>query len=166
MYLENEWLYPTLTDNVSLVWRISEKAESRIKQEHSYWTDELLRSNLLESTFRLGRSLGDNIFVALSGGSDSQCACLALQQADVSFTAAILKFDSDFNKVDVDSAVNFCKVYNIKYITLDIDIMRFLAKELPIFVDRYLRATDGERHNKLRQYLDYSVIRENLLLFV
>ena len=137
MYLENEWLYPTLTDNTSLVWKISEETERRIKQEHISWTDELLRSNLLESTFRLGQSLGDNIFVSLSGGSDSQCACLALQQAGVPFTAAILVFDSDFNKVDVDSAVNFCKVYNIKYITHDIDIMGFLAKELPIFVDRY-----------------------------
>lgn len=137
MYLENEWLYPTLTDNTSLVWKISEEAEHRIKQEHSSWTDELLRSNLLESTFRLGRSLGDNIFVSLSGGSDSQCACLALQQAGVPFTAAILVFDNNFNKVDVDSAVNFCKVYNIKYMTYDIDIMGFLAKELPIFVDRY-----------------------------
>lgn len=137
MYLENEWLYPTLTKNVALVWKISEEAEHRIKQEHISWTDELLRSNLLESTFRLGRSLGDNILVSLSGGSDSQCACLALQQAGVPFTAAILVFDNDFNKVDVDSAVNFCKVYNIKYITHDIDIMGFLAKELPIFVDRY-----------------------------
>ena len=137
MYLENEWMYPTLTNNVALVWKISEEAEHRIKQEHISWTDELLRSNLLESTFRLGRSLGDNILVSLSGGSDSQCACLALQQAGVPFTAAILVFDNDFNKVDVDSAVNFCKVYNIKYITHDIDIMGFLAKELPIFVDRY-----------------------------
>ena len=137
MYLENEWMYPTLVNNKLFVWKINEEAERRIKQEHSFWTDELLRSNLLESTFQLGRSLGDNIFVALSGGSDSQCACLALQQAGVSFTAAILKFDSDFNKVDVDSAVNFCETYNIKYITHDIDIMGFLAKELPIFVDRY-----------------------------
>jgi hypothetical protein len=137
MYLENEWMHYAVTDNNFLLWKISEESERRIKQEHSSWTDELLRSNLLESTFRLGRSLGDNIFVSLSGGSDSQCACLALQQAGVPFTAAILVFDNDFNKVDVDSAVNFCKVYNIKYITYDIDIMGFLAKELPIFVDRY-----------------------------
>lgn len=137
MYLENEWMHSTVIDNTFLLWEMSEESERRIKQEHSLWTDELLRSNLLESTFRLGQSLGDNIFVSLSGGADSQCACLALQQAGVPFTAAILVFDNDFNKVDVDSAVNFCKVYNIKYITHDIDIMEFLAKELPIFVDRY-----------------------------
>jgi len=137
MYLENEWLYPTLTDNISLIWRFSQDAENRIIQEHSSWTDKLLRSNLLESTYRLGKSLGDNIFVALSGGSDSQCACLAFQQAGIPFTAAILVFDNDFNKDDVDSAINFCKGYNIKYITHSIDIMRFLSKELPTFVDRY-----------------------------
>lgn len=137
MYLENEWLYPTLINNSSLVWQISKESEDRIRQEHESWTDEVLRSNLLESTFRLGKLIGDNIFVSLSGGADSQCACLALQQAGVPFTAAILVFNDDLNKADADNAIKFCKVYNIKYITHNIDIMGFLSKELPAFVDKY-----------------------------
>lgn len=136
MYLENEWLYPTL-EYRTLVWRLSSESENRIRQEHNSWTDELLRSNLLESTFRLGKTLGDNVFVALSGGIDSQVACLSLQQAGVNFTAVILVFDSNFNKPDVSSAMNFCNVNNIKYVTIDIDIMKFLTKELSTYVYKY-----------------------------
>jgi hypothetical protein len=136
MYLEDDWLYPTL-ENQRLIWRLNQNAENRIIQEHSSWTDELLRSNLLESTFQLGKSLGDNILVALSGGSDSQVACLALQQAGVPFTAAILVFDQEFNKDDVNSAINFCKVNDIKYITVDVEIIGFLARQMPTYVDKY-----------------------------
>jgi hypothetical protein len=136
MYLENEWLYPTI-QFPNLIWKLSQDAENRIRQEHNSWTDERLKSNLLESTFRLGKTLGDNIFVSLSGGIDSQTACLALQQSGISFTAVILVFDENFNEPDVSSAINFCNVNNIKYVTIDIDIMKFLTRELIQYADKY-----------------------------
>lgn len=137
MYVEDEWFYLTLHEEHLFLWQLSEQAENRIRQEHSSWTAESLRSNLLESTYLLGKSIGDNILVALSGGVDSQVACLALKQAGIPFTAAILVFNDELNKADVNSATNFCSVNDIKYLTVDVDIMNFLGRDLPTYVDRY-----------------------------
>jgi hypothetical protein len=147
---KDNWLYPTVEDGnlypkseysirlkLALAWRFNEYTENRIKQEHKTWTDTLLRSNFLESTYNLGKSCGNNIFVSLSGGADSQATCLALQQAGIPFTAAILVFEHDLNANDTDVAFEFCEKNNIDYITVNIDLMRFLTRDLKSYIEKY-----------------------------
>lgn len=60
------------------------------------------------------------IIVGLSGGSDSQMACLSFREAGVPFKVVIVRlYDADgdiLNDHDIKTAYEFCKKYNIEYI--------------------------------------------------
>lgn len=66
------------------------------------------------------------IVVGLSGGSDSQLACISLMEAQIPFEVVISRYTigaMSVNLHDISVAYEFCKKYNIRYneITLDID---------------------------------------------
>ena len=81
--------------------------------------------------------LGDNPYVSLSGGVDSQAMCLLLQKAGIQFTAVTLEFENNFNINDTSNAVDFCNKYNIKHELVRLDVVPFLTQELPIYAKKY-----------------------------
>jgi hypothetical protein len=77
------------------------------------------------------------IIVGLSGGTDSQMACLSFIEARVPFTVIICRYRYStgeiVNEHDIAVAYDFCKKHNITYQELEIDIDLFFntrAKEL------------------------------------
>jgi hypothetical protein len=131
---EKDWIYPTLEDR-TIVWRLSKSTTTFINVA-SFTCDEM-RVRFDNAVKRLGNQLGDNPLVALSGGVDSQAACLALKRNGVPFTAAILRFKDDLNQHDVTSALNFCALNAVPFIVHEVDIMRFLSRDRMEFVERY-----------------------------
>lgn len=69
------------------------------------------------------------IIVGLSGGSDSQMACIGFREARVPFTVLICKYRYSngeiINQHDIAVAYEFCRRYNISYNELEIDIDDF-----------------------------------------
>lgn len=69
------------------------------------------------------------ICVGLSGGSDSQMACLAFRAANIPFKVVIVRmYDRDgvlTNDFDIKVAYKFCQKYNIEYINFDINLDEF-----------------------------------------
>lgn len=74
-----------------------------------------------------------NPLVCLSGGYDSQFACLLLKQAGIKFTAVTYESLWGVNLVnapDVGVAKNFCKKHNIEHEIVQLDFKNFLDSEL------------------------------------
>ena len=69
------------------------------------------------------------IIIGLSGGSDSQMACLSFRDAGVPFKVIIVKYcyaNGDVvNQHDISVAYEFCKKFNIEYLELAVDIDAF-----------------------------------------
>lgn len=74
------------------------------------------------------KAQGKNIYVALTGGVDSECALRSFINAKVPVQAAILKFKNDLNWHDVDPAIQLCKHLNISYQIVDLDIFSFFEQ--------------------------------------
>jgi hypothetical protein len=69
------------------------------------------------------------ICVGLSGGSDSQMACLAFREAKIPFKVVIVRMHDRAgtvtNAYDIKIAYEFCEKYNIEFINFDIDLDDF-----------------------------------------
>jgi hypothetical protein len=131
----NEWLFPSLEELNTITWRVSEDAQARILAA-DYSVSELI-SKQRQAVVGMKNELGDNPFVALSGGIDSQAACLILKQCGVPFTAAIMEFNDELNKHDVESAKAFCSMFAIPYVTINFNILEFLSRSLASYVEKY-----------------------------
>lgn len=132
---KDEWLVPTVEPVNTIVWRLSEAAQDAIRTVD--YAMDVLSSNQRRFISSMTPALGDSPYVALSGGIDSQAACILLKQSGVGFTAAIMVFNDDLNRHDVESAIAFCKTYFIKYVTIKFDILTFLTRTLPSYVEKY-----------------------------
>lgn len=131
----NEWLVPSVEPVNTIVWRLSDDAQAAILEAD--YTAHMLSIKQREAIVKLSYSMGSNPYVALSGGIDSQAACILLTQCGVKFTAAIMVFGNNLNAHDVDSAIAFCGLYCIPYVTIQFDILEFLTRTLPSYVDKY-----------------------------
>jgi hypothetical protein len=129
-----------LTNSVKNYLNIWNFSEDSIKwfYKSSKWNLEYLKKTMLDSTAELYPELGDNPVVALSGGIDSQMACLALKKVGAKFSAAIMKFNDDWNYQDVLNAEYFCSVNGIQYTTYELQIFDFLQIELKDYVKKYM----------------------------
>jgi hypothetical protein len=130
-----KWLSPTVEPVNKLVWRMSAGAQFDILTG-AYIPSELL-ARQQASIASVSASLGPNIYVALSGGIDSQAACLLLRRANVKFTIVIMQFRDDLNIHDVSSAITFCTTHRFKYTLVDFNILSFLGRDLPSYVVKY-----------------------------
>jgi hypothetical protein len=81
------------------------------------------------------------ICVGLSGGSDSQMACLSFMQADIPFKTVIVSMvDADgriLNDHDIKNAYAFCEKYNIEYIDFKINPDEFYATKGKEYAAKY-----------------------------
>lgn len=81
------------------------------------------------------------ICIGLSGGSDSQMACLAFREAEIPFKVVILSmFDNEGNIVndhDIKTAYAFCEKYNIEYIIFPLNIDEFYQTKGAEYAAKY-----------------------------
>lgn len=76
------------------------------------------------------RAEGKKIFVALSGGVDSECVLRSFTGANVPVHAAILKFNDELNWHDTDVAVQLCERLGVAYTLIDLNLFDFYSKNL------------------------------------
>lgn len=125
-YYEQNWLtHLPASATATAQWVITQNAVDVLM---STTRDNVSIQSMIAATKRM--PLGINPFVMLSGGVDSQAACILLRLANIPFTAAILRFNGGFNDMDVNSAVSFCNKHNINYIIQHLNITKFLTTEL------------------------------------
>jgi hypothetical protein len=159
---EHDWLLRSLASN-RYVYALHDKISTAICNQYDTWTKSKLRDNFNLAVNRLCSQLGDNIYVALSGGIDSQVACLSLRQNNINFTAGIMVFANEFNSMDYEHAILFCIKNNIPYVTVTIDLINFLVNSLSSYVDLYQCpspqiSTHFYFYNKLRELYHPSAI--------
>lgn len=65
------------------------------------------------------------IYVAMSGGIDSELVARTMVQEKIPFTPLILKYDNDVNKMDIAYAFEFCKQHNLTPEVPTLDIVSF-----------------------------------------
>jgi hypothetical protein len=70
------------------------------------------------------------IYVAMSGGVDSEVVARSFIDASIPITAIIATYDDDGNKHDVRYAIDFCKSRNVPYSIHNLDIIKFWEKDL------------------------------------
>ena len=80
---------------------------------------------------------GSDPWVCLSGGVDSQAACLLMLAAEVKFRVAVLRFENRLNAHDVDNAILFCSHNELKYQVFDLNIHNFLRSKLNDYCEKY-----------------------------
>lgn len=81
------------------------------------------------------------ILVGLSGGSDSQMVCLSLRDAEIPYTALIIRYEIDggrcVNHHDTIAAYEFCRRYDVPYQELTVDIDKFYRQRAPDIARKY-----------------------------
>lgn len=162
---ENDWLFSKFNNYQQIInYEFSTETCNKIRNLHEHYTYHELFLNFKNSIQSIIESQGDKIYVALSGGSDSQATCLLLKQINVKFTAVILVFNNKLNDHDSDHAINFCKINDIPYETITVDILKFLTKELHIYIDRYrLSSPQISMHFKFFEIV-YDKFRPDILI--
>lgn len=71
-----------------------------------------------------------DIYIALSGGWESQICLRSFIEAGINPNVYILKLPSRFNSHDTDIAINQCKKFNIIPIVVDVDLENFIKEHM------------------------------------
>jgi len=80
---------------------------------------------------------GDTV-LCLSGGVDSEMMVRVFLSCDIKFKISILRFKNNLNINDIKYAEHFCKIFNLKYEFVDLDIVDFNNSEkLSYYNERY-----------------------------
>jgi hypothetical protein len=74
---------------------------------------------------KIRASTDKELWLCLSGGVDSECMALAFLAAEISFQAAILRFNDGLNDFDIIHAIRFCESRSIPYRFFDLNIPDF-----------------------------------------
>lgn len=90
---------------------------------------ESLKEYRVQAAKRCSEMLGDRPVLCLSGGVDSQAMIQCWQEAGLDFDVAILVFDRELNRQDVDHARLYCSVNNITPVEIPLNIATFLTIE-------------------------------------
>jgi hypothetical protein len=70
------------------------------------------------------------IFVAMSGGLDSELIARIMLQERVTFTPLIVQYDNDYNKDDIGYAFDFCRDHNLTPEIVKIDILSVMSNSI------------------------------------
>lgn len=130
-FFDKNWITSTIEEvpeyrwEKRLVWRMADNLEIP--------TDVGI-SSIVRAVKRM--KLGSNPYVALSGGIDSQVACLALKEAGIHFKAATMIYNG-LNQHDVENAVAFAQAHNLDHQLFPFDVVKFLKQDLHNVALRY-----------------------------
>lgn len=100
-------------------------AYGRCEREPGNFREESIRSAQL-----VAEIADAPIEVLFSGGVDSEVTMLSFLAAKVPITAAIMRFNADLNRHDIQYALRFCYAHGVPYRLYDIDIRQFLNERL------------------------------------
>lgn len=76
------------------------------------------------------------LYVALSGGIDSEVVCRSFIEAGIPFTAFTVKFSNNLNYHDIRYVDKFCKDYNIPLETIEIDPHEFFQSGIEKYINQ------------------------------
>lgn len=76
---------------------------------------------------RIAENTTKPIYVAMSGGIDSELIARMMLQERVPFTPVIVQFDKGYNKEDIAFAFEFCKINNLTPEIIKLDILAFFG---------------------------------------
>lgn len=79
---------------------------------------------------RIAENTTKPIYVAMSGGIDSELVARILIQEKIRFVPVIVQFDHDYNKQDISYAFDFCKLHNLNPEIIQLDIVDFFEKSV------------------------------------
>lgn len=85
--------------------------------------------------------LGTNPALCLSGGVDSQAMVFCWLEAGLKFEVVTLVFNNDLNSHDIETAYQFCKLYNIPLKEVHINVTQFLNRENVEYALKYKSAS-------------------------
>ena len=90
-----------------------------------------LKSYRIKAAQASKKQLGARPVLCLSGGIDSQAMIQCWQEADLEFDIAIMVFNNDLNKHDVEHARLYCDTYvkNHTVVEVPINVISFLNRE-------------------------------------
>ncbi len=77
---------------------------------------------------RIAEKTTKPIYVAMSGGIDSELIARAMIDEKIPFKPVIVQFDHDYNKQDISYAFEFCKTHNLTPEIIQLDILAFFEK--------------------------------------
>jgi hypothetical protein len=63
------------------------------------------------------------IYVAMSGGIDSELVARVMLRERIPFTPVIARFEKNFNAEDIAFAFDFCRLHNLEPTVVDVDIL-------------------------------------------
>ena len=118
-----------------------------ITRELQHWCDEI--DNTVKS---IAKSTTKPIYIGFSGGIDSEVIINAFTKNNVPFTVLIVEFENNLNKHDIDWAKKHCDQNNLKYVTIKLDIQRFITSD----INRYL--TKGYKAVRIFRYLQLFIL--------
>lgn len=124
-------------------WYGAPQPDQRYKMHYGYTTRPWgsLRQEAVKAAELIASKATKPIMIGLSGGSDSQMACLSFMDANVPFKVLIARYKYTtgeiINQHDISVAYEFCKKFNIEYVELEIDIDEFFKSRGPELAKRY-----------------------------
>lgn len=126
------------------------------------WRDECIKAAELIYEYS-----SDPIKVHLSGGIDSEVVARSFIEAGYPFTAVIWRYNNNLNEHDIYYAIRFCQKNNIKIEIVDVDIVKFLEKDIYKIVDEYNEPfwSMALQQYILKEITGHSIFAEGLLYF-
>jgi len=83
----------------------------------------------VNAALELRNDIDRDLYVAYSGGCDSEIVCLSFIEAGTRFKPVIFRFNYGLNDHDIQWAFDFCKVHNLHPIIVEVDIMDFFVSK-------------------------------------
>ncbi len=75
--------------------------------------------------YKSAKKLGQEIFLCLSGGIDSEAMLISFLSAEVPFHPIIMRFNDNLNFFDIQTIISFCNRNRINYEIFDLNVLDF-----------------------------------------
>jgi len=124
----NNVLWNTPTDDLEeyiYQWKIG-KLEKRLS-----WKESCLYAAQHIETYN------EDIWIAFSGGIDSEVTIRSFIEQGIKVNAAIIKFKNGINHKDVKYAIDFCNSNNINYRIFTLDVIDFITNHSNSYINKY-----------------------------
>jgi hypothetical protein len=108
---------------------------------------------------------GQELWLCLSGGVDSECMARAFLDAGVLFRVAILRFEDGLNEFDIKDALRFCEENGVTFRIFDLDILDFFESGRYLYYAEKYRCRSPQlaaHHFLLEQIPGFPVLAWNV----
>lgn len=87
------------------------------------------KEECLETARIIRGQTNKDLYILFSGGIDSEVVLRSFVEADIKVRAAIMRFQEDLNKHDIDWAVEACNELGVSYEFYDLELLKFWSSE-------------------------------------